>query len=144
MGVPRNPYPFGNEYHFIFCYANIIIIYQIELVEGKDEPQENSDPEFVEKKNTNNWSSLLTLQTNIWLQVDCCIRFQLLCAPSAAQMKEYGVYATAIIKKRRYYVELFNKQNERKFIFIFICLGMIDTIIHIKHGGTFGKEEEDQ
>ena len=37
MFVPRKPHPFGNEYHSICC-AETMIMYGIEIVEGKDTP----------------------------------------------------------------------------------------------------------
>jgi hypothetical protein len=44
MFVPRKPHPFGNEYHSI-CYAEMMIVYAIELVEGSDMlPQRPWDP----------------------------------------------------------------------------------------------------
>ena len=43
--VPRKPHPFGNEWHTLSC-ANSKIIYQVELVEGKDHPKDLGDPEF--------------------------------------------------------------------------------------------------
>jgi hypothetical protein len=43
MFVPRKPWPFGNEYHTIACGVSKIL-YNLELVEGKDEPKEGHGP----------------------------------------------------------------------------------------------------
>jgi hypothetical protein len=40
---PQKPHPFGNEYHSICC-GDSGIMYQIELVEGKDAPTPNTQP----------------------------------------------------------------------------------------------------
>jgi len=39
MCVPRKPWPYGNEYHTIACRESQII-YNADLVEGKDEPRQ--------------------------------------------------------------------------------------------------------
>ena len=102
MCVPRKPHPFGNEYHSICC-ANSKIMYQIELVEGKDEPKEKPDPEFFDKKSPTT-GLLLRLCKPIFghgmivaLDSGFCVLKSLL------RLKELGVYAIATIKKRRYW-----------------------------------------
>ena len=41
MCVPQKPHPFGNEYHTISDRDyNAVILYRVELVEGKDRPSE--------------------------------------------------------------------------------------------------------
>jgi hypothetical protein len=39
MLVPRKPWPFGNEYHTACCRLSGIM-FQIELVKGKDQPRQ--------------------------------------------------------------------------------------------------------
>ena len=39
MFVPQKPWPFGNEYHMVCCSLSGIL-WQMELVEGKDSPSE--------------------------------------------------------------------------------------------------------
>ena len=39
MFVPRKPWPFGNEYHTVCCSLSGIL-WQMELVEGKDSPSQ--------------------------------------------------------------------------------------------------------
>ena len=51
MFVPRKPHPIGNEYHSICCSISGIM-YQVELVEGKDRPKEIQKVEFEEKGKT--------------------------------------------------------------------------------------------
>ena len=64
MCVPRKPWPFGNEWHTIAC-GICGIIYQAELVEGKDEPKCNRGPkEFDELGKT--VGLLLHLTKSIW------------------------------------------------------------------------------
>ena len=42
---PRKPHPFGNEYHTVCCGMSGIM-FAIEMVEGKDRPQDLGPPEF--------------------------------------------------------------------------------------------------
>ena len=48
MFIPHNPHPFGNEYHTIAC-AKSKVIYNVEIVEGKDRPRVMGKKEFEEK-----------------------------------------------------------------------------------------------
>ena len=48
MFPPRKPHPFGNEYHKIAC-AKSKGIYNVEIVEGKDQPRVMGKKEFEEK-----------------------------------------------------------------------------------------------
>ena len=47
MFVPRK-HPFGNDYHSISCGA-CIILFAIELVEGKDRPPQKEKEKFEER-----------------------------------------------------------------------------------------------
>jgi hypothetical protein len=47
MVVPRKPHPFGNEYHTVAC-GKSGILWQAELVEGKDRPHQLVQQEFDE------------------------------------------------------------------------------------------------
>ena len=51
MCVPRKPWPFGNEYHSICC-GLMMIMYFVELVEGKDKPHERPMKEYNEMGKT--------------------------------------------------------------------------------------------
>ena len=52
MFVPRKPWPFGNEYHKVCC-ALSGILWQMELVEGKDSPAPNCPK--VQQRRENSW-----------------------------------------------------------------------------------------
>ena len=41
--LPRNPYPFGREWHTICC-AMAVVVFFVNLVEGKDLPKERVNP----------------------------------------------------------------------------------------------------
>ena len=45
MFVPRKPWPFGNEYHMVCC-CHSGIMWEIDLVEGKDRPRALGQQEF--------------------------------------------------------------------------------------------------
>ena len=48
MFIPCKPLPLGKEYHKIAC-AKSKVIYNVEIVEGKDQPIVMGDKEFEEK-----------------------------------------------------------------------------------------------
>ena len=35
--LPRNPHPFGNEWHTIYCAMSVVVFF-VDIVEGKDQP----------------------------------------------------------------------------------------------------------
>ena len=43
--LPRNPHPFWNECHTIFCAMSVVVFF-VELVEGRDLPIERGKPEL--------------------------------------------------------------------------------------------------
>jgi hypothetical protein len=47
----QKPHPFGNKYHTICC-GESGILFDLEIVEGKDRPAEIGDPEFSNHSNT--------------------------------------------------------------------------------------------
>ena len=59
---PRKPWPFGNEYHTI-ADALSGILYDLEIVKGKDQPQE-MHPEFDEMGTT--IGLLVRLTKKLW------------------------------------------------------------------------------
>jgi len=81
MFVPRKPWPFGNEWHTIACGISKVL-FRVELVQGKDFPKEKPDPEFNSLGKT--VGLLLRLTRSI-------------------ELAKKGVFASALIKKRRYW-----------------------------------------
>ena len=63
MYVPRKPHPQGMEYHTICCCRSGVL-YQIEIVEGKDPPRQMPRPEFSALGPTT--GLLLRLTRTIW------------------------------------------------------------------------------
>jgi len=63
MCVPRKPWPLGNEYHTIACGTSGVL-YQVELVEGKDTPRQAPPKQFHETGKT--VGLLLRLTKPIW------------------------------------------------------------------------------
>ncbi len=99
---PRKPHPFGNEFHDICC-SECNIVYQIELVEGKDHPKEIPiDANETEFGKTT--ALLLRLCRPIFHTGKVVILdsgFSVLKA--LINLKKHGVFASAVIKKRRYW-----------------------------------------
>ena len=101
MFVPRKPHPKGNEYHSICCSFSGIM-YGIEIVEGKDRPRQLNKPEYHEKGATA--SLLLRLCKPLFATGKLVILDSGFCVLQALlTLKQYGVFASAVIKKRRYW-----------------------------------------
>jgi hypothetical protein len=101
MYVPRKPHPMGNEYHTICC-GHSGIMYAIELVEGKDHPKEMPNPAYNDLGAT--CGLLLQLTRSIWSTGKIVILDSGFCVLKAIiELKKKGVYASALIKKRRYW-----------------------------------------
>ena len=101
---PRKPHPFGNEYHDIACGVSNIL-FRILLVEGKDSPTQRPEGEFEKYGKTTHL--LLELCRTIFFSGRVVILDSGFCVLKAlTKLREYGVYTTAMIKKRRYWPTL--------------------------------------
>ena len=100
MYVPRKPHPMGNEYHSICCGA-CGIMFAIELAEGKDSPRQ------IHKQYENTGKTaglLLRLCKGIFGTGKVVILDSGFCVLKAIiELKKMGVFASAMIKKRRYW-----------------------------------------
>ena len=101
MMVPRKPHPFGNEYHTICCGVSGVL-YQMELVEGKDAPPERGDPEH------NNMGKTVGLLLRLTKPISGTGKLVILdsgfCVLKAIiELRKVGVFASAVIKKRKYW-----------------------------------------
>jgi Transposase IS4 len=102
MFVPRKPWPFGNEYHTIAC-GICEILYGLELVEGKDEPKAGRGPKQFDNLGKT-VGLLLRLTRSIWGTAKVVVLDSGFCVLQAlVELKKRGVYAAALIKKRRYW-----------------------------------------
>jgi hypothetical protein len=101
MFVPRKPHPMGNEYHTIDCGVSGIL-YQMEMVEGKDRP-----PEIPAQHDEHGKTSglLLHLTSPIWATGKIVVLDSEFCVLKAiTELQKVGVYSSAaLIKKRRYW-----------------------------------------
>ena len=99
MFVPRKPKPFGNEYHTISCGLSGIL-FQMELVEGKDRPRQLPSPPATEKTTHLLCNLCKPLEGSgkiVVLDSGFCVLKGLIA------LKKMGVFAHAVIKKRRYW-----------------------------------------
>ena len=102
MFVPRKPWPFGNEWHTICC-ATSGVMYAIELVEGKDRPRELGSPEY-DNHGGKTVGLLLRLTKQLWNLGKVVVLDSGFCVARAlTELAKKGVFATALIKKRRYW-----------------------------------------
>jgi len=97
---PRKPWPFGNEYHTACCGLSGIM-FVMELVEGKDHPPQVV-PRFSEMGKTAGLmmrmlSSYFSTGRYIVLDSGFCV------LKALVQLKKVGMFACAVIKKRRYW-----------------------------------------
>ena len=101
MVVPRKPWPFGNEYHTIACAVSNVL-FQVELVEGKDEPRERGQKQFDDLGKT--VGLLLRLTKPLWSAGKVVVLDSGFCVlKGIVELKKKGVFAAALIKKRRYW-----------------------------------------
>ena len=96
---PRKPHPIGNEYHTICC-AMSGILFKVEMVEGKERPKElPNDP-----KNARTTGLLKRLCEGIKGSGRVVILDSGFCVlEGLVELRKMGVYASALIKKRRYW-----------------------------------------
>ena len=102
MYVRRKPHPLGNEYHSIACGVSGIMS-MIELLEGKDALNElKNSRQYDDKSKTA--SLLLRLCKGIFSTGKIVILDSNFCVLQAMnELKKMGVYASVMIKKRRYW-----------------------------------------
>jgi len=100
MVVPRKPWPFGNEWHTICC-ARSGVMFAVELMEGKDKPPQ-VNKEFSNRGKT--VGLLLHLTRPIWHSSRIVILDSGFCVlKGIVGLRKKGVFASALIKKRRYW-----------------------------------------
>ena len=96
MFVPCKQHPFGNKYHSISC-GKSIIMFTIELMEGKDQPKELPSEGGTE-------GLLLRLCKCLYGTGKIAVVDSGFCVLSALiALKNVGIYVAAVIKKRRYW-----------------------------------------
>ena len=100
MFVPRKPWPFGNEYHMVCCSLSGIL-WQMELVEGKDAPSQPV-PKFNNQGKT--VGLLLLVLEPIFGKGNMVVLDSGFCVlKGIVELKKRGVYASALIKKWKYW-----------------------------------------
>ena len=106
LGIcPRKPHPFGNEYHTACC-ALCGILFAIELVQGKDYPVELGTPEF-EAWLGKTGGLLLRMLKSIFNTGQYIVLDSGFCVlKGIVGLYRKGLYAGALIKKRRYWPTL--------------------------------------
>ena len=101
MYVPRKPHPFGNEYHTICCGLSTVL-FQLDLVEGKDRP--NELPSLDKNGLGPTTNLLLRMCSSIFASGRVVVLDSGFCVMQGiVELAKRGVYAGAIIKKRRYW-----------------------------------------
>ncbi|KAL7502075.1 hypothetical protein ACHAXN_000162, partial [Cyclotella atomus] len=99
---PRKPWPFGNEYHSAFC-ALCGLMFSIELVEGKDRPAQLRNQKYDAYGKTA--GLLLRMLETYFASGRYAVLDSGFCVLKAilALMTVGGLFAGALIKKRRYW-----------------------------------------
>lgn len=103
MVVPRKPWPLGNEYHSIVdCQSDIM--FAIELVEGKDVPSHPNHPRLEHYEKGKTVSKLIRLTKSLQGRGSIVVLDSGFCVlKGIIELKKLGIYAAALIKKRRYW-----------------------------------------
>ena len=105
MVVPHKPWPFGNDYISI-CDYDPYVMYQVEMVEGKDRPPELGVREFDEMGKT--VGKMLRLTKPIWRTGTKVTMDNGFCvAKGLVELYKRGVLAAIQVKKRKYWPTYF-------------------------------------
>ena len=100
MFIPHKPWPFGNEYHTVCCCSSGIM-WGIDLVEGKDHPQQLGMQQY-----DNLGSSvglLLCMLSRIYHKGFIVILDSEFCVlKGIIELRKKEVFASALVKKQRY------------------------------------------
>ena len=103
MMVPRKPHPFGNEYHTINC-GESGFVFGAEIQEGKDAPRERRYLDADTNKHGKTVGLLLRLCKPLLFTGKVVVLDSGFCVLRAiVELKKLGVFAAAVIKKRRYW-----------------------------------------
>ena len=101
MFVPHKPWPFGNEYHTICC-CSLGIMWGIDLVEGKNRPQQLGIQQYDNFGST--VGLLLHMLSPIYHKGFIVILDSGFCVlKGIIELRKKGVFASALIKNRRYW-----------------------------------------
>ncbi len=99
---PRKPHPFGNEYHTACCGLSGVL-FSMEMVEGKDRPRQLGPQEF-DDEGGKTCGLLLRLLKPVFHTGRYVVLDSGFCVLKAiVALKKKGVFAGALIKKRRYW-----------------------------------------
>ena len=103
MFVPRKPWPFGNKYHTVCCCLSVIM-WGIDLVEGKDHPRQLGQLEYEELGSM--VGLLLRMLFPIFHLGFVVILDSGFCVlKGIVELPKKGVFASALIKERRYWLK---------------------------------------
>ena len=131
---PQKPLPFSNEWHTIACSICTIIFF-VELLEGKDRPKDAPPCEFSDMSKT--VGLVLRMTRPIWHRAKCVILDSEFCVLWAiAELRNKGVYASAVVKKRRYWSKYVDGDAVKKY-FLTKDVGASDAIVGTLHGVPF-------
>ena len=101
MFVPCKPWPFGNKYHTVCCCSSGIM-WGIDLVEGKDCPQQLGIQQYDNFGST--VGLLLRMLSPIYHKGFIVILDSGFCVlKGIIELRKKGVFASALIKKRQYW-----------------------------------------
>ena len=101
MFIPHKPWPFGNEYHTVCC-CSLGIMWGIDLVEGKDCPQQLGIQQYDNFGST--VGLLLRMLSPIYHKGFIVILDNRFCVlKGIIELRKKGVFASALIKKQRYW-----------------------------------------
>ena len=135
MVVPRKPHPFKNEYHTICC-AEAGIMYQLELVEGKDCPRELGPKKYNSYKGkTVGLMCCMTVPIHHMGKVVIMDSgFGVL--KGLLELKKLGVYGLVVIKKCCYWPKDIDSEEIKDHMEL-TEVGRLDTLMGTKEGQSF-------
>ena len=116
VAVNRKPHPLGNEYHTTACCESKVI-FCIELVEGKSAPMlgRHREAEFEHEFDSKIAALVVRMTRPIWgsgraVIMDSGFGY----VASMVQLKEKGLFATTVIKKKQILAQIHKSDRRRQ------------------------------
>ena len=102
--LPRKPHPFGNEWHTICCAMSVVVFF-VDLVEGKDIPTERGNLEF-EADYVETGGLIMRMTNPLFVTGKAVVMDSGFCVlKGLVGVLAHGVYGTTVIKKKRYWTK---------------------------------------
>jgi len=99
----QKPWPFGNKYHLISC-GKSIVIYWLDLMEGKNTPSQHPPRKYSEHGNT--IATMMQLAEPLFGKNKCFVANSTFCVlHGLILLHQRAVFGSALVKKCKYWLK---------------------------------------